>query len=49
VPFGKPTDIANRIEFHVADVKGYTSTAAYTVHIRLLYLPLVVKKSSPQT
>jgi len=49
VPFGKPTDIANRIEFHVADMVGYTSTAAYTVHIRLLYLPLVVKESSPQT
>jgi hypothetical protein len=41
VPFGQSREMANRIEFQIADMKGYTSTAIYTVHI--LYLPMVMK------
>jgi len=43
VPFGQPREMGNRIEFQIADVKGYTSTAAYTVYTRFFYLPLVFK------
>ncbi|MBL7064466.1 MAG: SpoIID/LytB domain-containing protein [Anaerolineae bacterium] len=42
-PFGWPRETANRIEFQIADMKGYTSTAIYTVRSRILYLPLVMK------
>ena len=43
VPFGQSRETANRIEFQIADMKGYTSTAIYTVRSRLFYLPLVMK------
>jgi hypothetical protein len=43
VPFGQPRATANRIEFQIADVKGHTSTAIYTVRSRILYLPLIMK------
>ena len=41
--FGQPRAAANRIEFQIADMKGYTGTAAYTVPSEFIYLPLVVK------
>ena len=41
--FGQPRAAANRIEFQIADVKGYTGTAAYIVPSEFVYLPLVVK------
>jgi hypothetical protein len=43
VPFGQPGETANRIEFQIADVKGHTSTATYTVHSSILYLPLIMR------
>ncbi|MBE9506927.1 MAG: SpoIID/LytB domain-containing protein [Chloroflexi bacterium] len=43
VPFGQPGETANRIEFQIADVKGHTSTATYTVHSSILYLPLIIR------
>jgi len=47
VPFGQPRETANRIEFQIADMKGYTSTVIYTVHSRILYFPLVMKHWPP--
>jgi len=43
VDFGQPRATANHIQFQVADMKGYTSTATYTVRSRIIYLPLVVR------
>ena len=40
---GQPRAADNRIEFQIADMKGYTGTAAYTVPSEFVYLPLVVK------
>jgi len=48
VPFGRPSETANRIEFQIADVKGYTSAAMYTVRSGLVYLPLVIKEPVPE-
>ncbi|MDY6876974.1 MAG: SpoIID/LytB domain-containing protein [Chloroflexota bacterium] len=42
LPLGQPKEMANHVEFQIADMKGYTSTAIYTVPIRL-YLPLVMR------
>ena len=46
VPFGQPRETDNRIEFQIADMKGYTSTMSYTVRSEIVYLPLV-KEYSP--
>ncbi|HUV94082.1 MAG TPA: hypothetical protein VMX14_04540, partial [Anaerolineae bacterium] len=48
VPFGRPSETANRIEFQIADMQGYASTATYTVHSGLVYLPLVMKDLVPE-
>ena len=48
VPFGQPRHTDNRIEFQIADMKGYTSTMSYTLRSHwYIYLPLVVKEYSP--
>jgi hypothetical protein len=48
VPFDRPSETANRIEFQIADMKGYASAAMYTVHSGLVYLPLVMKDLAPE-
>ena len=40
VPFGRPQTTANQIAFSVADLKGLTNTAVYTVRSGIAYLPL---------
>lgn len=35
-------ETAARIEFQIADMKGYTSTMSYTVQSSVLYLPLIL-------
>ncbi|MBC7250986.1 MAG: SpoIID/LytB domain-containing protein [Anaerolineae bacterium] len=47
VPFGQPRETDNRIEFQIADMKGYTSTMSYTVRSEIVYLLLVMKEYSP--
>jgi hypothetical protein len=45
VPFGQPRHTDNRIEFQVADMKGYTSSMSYTVRSHwYMYLPLIMKE-----
>ena len=43
VPFGQPRRMANRVEFQIADMKGYTSTATHTVRSGIIYLPLITR------
>jgi hypothetical protein len=47
VPFGRPSEAANRIEFRIADVAGLTGTAAFTVRGGITYVPLVIKDLTP--
>lgn len=49
VPFGRPRERDNHIEFQIADMKGYTGSMSYIVQSNLLYLPLIAKaeKASP--
>ncbi|MDY7042127.1 MAG: SpoIID/LytB domain-containing protein, partial [Chloroflexota bacterium] len=44
VPFGRPRETDNRIEFQITDVKGHTSSMSYTVRSNLVYLPLIMKE-----
>jgi Tol biopolymer transport system component len=45
VPFDQPRHTDNRIEFQIADMKGYTSSMSYTVRSHwYMYLPLITKE-----
>jgi hypothetical protein len=47
VPFGRPSETANRIQFRIADMAGLTGTAVYTVRGEIIYVPLVMKGVPP--
>jgi hypothetical protein len=47
VPFSRPSETANLIEFRIADISGFTGTAVYTVRGGSIYVPLVIEDTSP--